>query len=225
MPYNDSLDVGLLLGINCARAIKPREIIPGSDDDPHAKRTALGWGVIGMVSPYACGCEEGLGVNRIVTREVQHDPRKICHFALKTHTKEILNPLQINKMFEQDFIEARPEERPFSFEDRKFMKKMTDGVHQRKDSHYELPLPFKQELVKLPNNKEVALNRLSKLKRRLQHDSRYRKDYLLFMAEVIDRGYAERVPAEEIPLNNGQVWYIPHHGVTTPRSLTDKGGV
>jgi len=106
---------------------------------------------------------------------VQHDPRKLCHFALKTHTKEILNPLQINKMFEQDFIEARPEERPFSFEDRKFMKKMTDGVHQRKDSHYELPLPFKQELVKLPNNKEEALNRLSKLKRRLQHDSRARK--------------------------------------------------
>ena len=169
-----------------------------------------------MVSPYACGCEEGLGVNRIVTREVQHGPRKICHFALKTQTKEILNPLQINKMFEQDFIEARLEERPFSFEDRKFMK-MTDGVQQRKDSHYELPLPFNQELVKLPNNKEVTLNRLSKLKTRLQHDSRYRRDYLLFMAEVIDRSYAERVPAEEIPLNNGQVWYIPHHGVYHPK--------
>jgi len=58
MPYNDNLDVGLLLGINCARAIKPREIIPGSDDDPYAKRTALGWGVIGMVSPCASECEE-----------------------------------------------------------------------------------------------------------------------------------------------------------------------
>ena len=68
MPYNDSLDVGLLLGINCARAIKPRDIIPGSDDDPYAKRTALCWGVFGMVSPYACGCEEGLGVNRSHSR-------------------------------------------------------------------------------------------------------------------------------------------------------------
>ena len=59
-----------------------------------ADETALGWRVIGMVSPNACGCKEGLGVNRIVTHKVQYHPRKICHFALKTRTKEILNPLQ-----------------------------------------------------------------------------------------------------------------------------------
>ena len=39
------LDVSLLLGINCARAIKPREVIPGNDDDPYAQRTgrSSGW--------------------------------------------------------------------------------------------------------------------------------------------------------------------------------------
>lgn len=122
-------------------------------------------------------------------------------------------------MFEQDFTEARPKERAFSVEDRKFMKKMTDEVHQREDGHHKLPLPFKQELVKLPNNKEVALNRLSKLKRRLEHDSRYRRDYLMFMTEIVNCGYAERVPAEDIPLNNAQVWYIPLHGVYHPKKL------
>ena len=59
--------------------------------------------------------------------------------------RSLNNQGQINKIFEQDFIEARTEERPFSFEDRKFMKKMTDGVQQSKDSHYELPLPFKED--------------------------------------------------------------------------------
>ena len=38
MPYGDDMDVGLLLGIKCASAIKPRE-----DNDPYAKQTALGW--------------------------------------------------------------------------------------------------------------------------------------------------------------------------------------
>lgn len=220
MPYRDDLDVGLLLGINCSSGIKPREIIPGSDNDPYAKRTALGWGVIGIVRPGDREDEDEddfAGVNKTIAHEVQYSPRKVCHFALKTHTKEILTPLQINKMFEQDFTEARTEERSLSFEDRNFMKKMTDGVHQRKDGHYELPLPLKRDLTKLPNNKEVALNRLSKLKRRLQHDSRYQKDYLTFMTEIIERGYAERVPAEEISLNNGRVWYIPHHGVYHPK--------
>ena len=42
MPLDTEAEVGLLIGANCARAIKPHEVIPGNDDDPYAKRTALG---------------------------------------------------------------------------------------------------------------------------------------------------------------------------------------
>ena len=163
MPYNDQLDVSLLLGINCARAIKPREIIPGDDDDPYAKKTALGWGVISMVMPNSSEHEEEeLGVNRINAREVQFRPKKVCHFALKSDTKEIVSPAQVKRMFELD-----------SYEDKKFMSKDSEGIHQRPDGHYEMPLPLKQDLFTLPDNKEVALKRLSKLKKRLTTDSKY----------------------------------------------------
>ena len=47
MPYQHDVDMGLLIGANCTKAIKPREVIPGADDDPYAVRTTLGWGVIG----------------------------------------------------------------------------------------------------------------------------------------------------------------------------------
>ena len=50
MPCKEEIDVALLLGINSACGIKPRKIIPGNDDDPYAKRIALGWGVVGMVA-------------------------------------------------------------------------------------------------------------------------------------------------------------------------------
>ncbi|XP_068742185.1 uncharacterized protein [Montipora capricornis] len=50
MPYSEDVEVGLLLGTNCARAIKPTEVIPGREDDPYAKKTALGWGVIVVIS-------------------------------------------------------------------------------------------------------------------------------------------------------------------------------
>lgn len=60
---------------------------------------------------------------------------------------------------------------------------------------------------------QVALNLLSKLKRRLKTNSKYRKDYLAFMSDLIEHGHAERGPAEEVVMKNGQVWYIPHHGV------------
>ena len=89
MPYKEEVDVALLLGINCARAIKPREIIKGNNNDPYAKRTALGWGVVGMVEPDTYKGEESVGVNRVAAYEVPFSPKKMCHFVLKTHTKEI----------------------------------------------------------------------------------------------------------------------------------------
>ena len=49
MPLDEDIEVGLLSGLNCARAIKPLEVIPGKQDDPYAKKTALGRGIIGAV--------------------------------------------------------------------------------------------------------------------------------------------------------------------------------
>ncbi|XP_047502961.1 uncharacterized protein LOC125048341 [Penaeus chinensis] len=53
MSYDKSVEVWLLIGLNCIRAIKPRELIPGKDDEPYAKRTLLGWSIIGRVNGYA----------------------------------------------------------------------------------------------------------------------------------------------------------------------------
>lgn len=48
--YRDDIDIGLLIGNNCVQAIKPRDVFPGKPQDPYAIRTALGWGLIGVVS-------------------------------------------------------------------------------------------------------------------------------------------------------------------------------
>ncbi|KAF0289319.1 hypothetical protein FJT64_012424 [Amphibalanus amphitrite] len=48
--YHADAEIGLLLGVNCPRIIKPREVIPGEEDDPWAVRTLLGWGIVGCVS-------------------------------------------------------------------------------------------------------------------------------------------------------------------------------
>ena len=49
MPYRQDVKVGLLIGTDCTKAIKPREVIPGADKDPYGIRTDLGWGIIGRV--------------------------------------------------------------------------------------------------------------------------------------------------------------------------------
>ena len=49
--------------------------------------------------------------------------KKMCYFALKTHTKEILTPAEINRMFELHFTETKEEERSLSYEDKKVLIK------------------------------------------------------------------------------------------------------
>ena len=80
---------------------------------------------------------------------------------------------------------------------------------------YELPLLLKDAMIQPPSNKELSLtvSRLDKLIGRLESNEAYGKDYQAFMKEVIDKGYAERAPAEELALENSQIWHILHHGV------------
>lgn len=176
-------------------------------------------GVIGVVNPIKNEEDDGhCSCHRIASLEVNpSNGKKMCHFALKTKVKGIFQPVEVMKVFETDFHEANRDGQALSHDDRKFIKKAKEGIHRRDDGHYELSLPLRDERMMPPNNKELALSRIKKLKGRLKHDSTYRKDYQGFMSEIIEKGYAERVPPEELSLDNGRIWYIPHHGVYHPK--------
>lgn len=198
MPYRSDVEVGLLIGTSYIRAIKPREIIMGGNEDPYAKRTDLGWGIIGAVqtSENEAYEEHHVAVNRVLSHEVHvGEDKRISHLAFKAQTKEILSPSQVNKMFELDFGGGEKEP-PFSHEDRLFIKKIEQGIHQRSDGHYELPLPFKDNNIQLPDNKEQALARLGRLRQRLKNDGKYHLDYIIL------------VPEQELNLEDGRVCLV-----------------
>ena len=119
-------------------------------------------------------------------------------------------------MFKQDFHEARKDLQSLSQDDRRFIQKAKEGIHRREDEHYELPRPLRDETIQPPNKRELAASRLKKLRRRFKSNEKYRTDYQSFMKEVIEKGYAERFPTEELPLKGMQTWCIPHHGVYHP---------
>ncbi|KAK3738374.1 hypothetical protein QZH41_005730 [Actinostola sp. cb2023] len=99
----------------------------------------------------------------------------------------------------------------------KFLKIVEEGIRQLPNGHYEMPLPFKTDSILFENNIEMALKRLTYLKKRFQRDEKYRQDYVAFMRAIIDAGHAERVEEDALPANDGKVWYIPHHGVYHPK--------
>ncbi|KAJ8385750.1 hypothetical protein AAFF_G00182680 [Aldrovandia affinis] len=117
------------------------------------------------------------------------------------------------RQYNQDFPEKENEEkREMSCEDRRFMDLATSSA-VLKNRHYHLPLPFRDKDVVMPNNHEMAVQRTVNLARRFKKDSAYAAEYKAFMDNVLAKGYAERVPQEQLHRNDGHVWHIPHHGV------------
>ena len=138
------------------------------------------------------------------------------HSWNQDQAKEVLNPFQISEMFELDFSERLTGTQTLSQEDKTFLKRLEEGIHQRRDSHYEMPFPLR-DMPSLPNNKSLALRRLHKLGQRFEDDMKYRDNYTTFMNEIIAKGYAEEVLKEEASYNDGTSLIT---GYTTPRSQT-----
>ena len=136
--------------------------------------------------------------------------------SIRSKVKEVINPSDLNRLFETDFVEHGDCTRPISHDDRKFLTTLQEGIHVI-DSHYEMPLPFKNGPPNLPNNICIATQRLAYLKKRFRNDATYADHYQDFMNNIIRNGFAERVPENERSQNNGQQWFIPHHGIYHPR--------
>ncbi|XP_039902265.1 uncharacterized protein LOC120742861 [Simochromis diagramma] len=214
-------EVGPLIGYNCPQALLPLAVVSGDRDQPFAQKALLGWSIIGY-SDSEGDCEDEIGVShRVIVRQVlpavgpAHKLKTEVHFVSRNKVKEILTPAEILNVLEMDFVEKGVEEESMSQEDLLFLAKVKEGIKQRQDGHFEMPLPFRQERPDLPNNKLCAEHRLKCLERRLRKDERYYKDYVTFMQDIIKRGDAEKVPEAE--LNNQPAWYIPHHGVYHPQ--------
>ena len=232
MPIADC-NVGLLIGYNCPQALVPREVIPPEDNGPYAERTDLGWGIVGIIDPDQIQVDECDPIGRshlLLTYNVPHEStlpeegrRELDNFptqvqmSLKTSVKEVFTPIEAMKMMELDFHERKSGNDDFSQDDLKFLRKVKDGIYVTEDDHYELPLPFKEDQPKLPNNKVMAMHRLRQLRKRLRNDTNYERDYVAFMKEVIHNGFAEKVPVEELDRDDGAVYFLPHHGVYHPK--------
>ena len=186
----------------------------------YAQCTDLGWSIVGHGN--ACvDYGDAIGIShRIVVRQVIPGVNPLVslktevHYVNRTKVKEI-TPSDILKVLESDFSERAGEEDPVSQDDLKFLSKIRENITQKDDGHYEMPLPFKQERPKLPNNKICATHRLNCLQKRLKKNEAYYKDYVNFMNDIISCGDAEKVPEEEI--DHSPAWYIPHHGVYHPQ--------
>ncbi|XP_072037120.1 uncharacterized protein [Amphiura filiformis] len=190
--------VELLIGNNVPQALEPIKVIHSQDGGPFASQTSLGWEIHGLIKRVT------------VPRESVH---RIC--VLSSEDRADLNQ-KMTSMFNQDFSERSKEDmlEP-SIEDQRFMGMVTEST-RLVDGHYEIALPLRDRNKAMVDNRVQALKRAEHLKRKLDKNPQFKEDYKNFMEDVINSDYAERVPSEQLEVEDGKKWYVPHHGVYHP---------
>lgn len=69
MPNLFDCPAGLLVGYDCAMALKPKKVLSEDHHDPYAVKTDQGWSVVGSIEPRS-GLKEMTGVCNHVSVEV-----------------------------------------------------------------------------------------------------------------------------------------------------------
>ena len=139
------------------------------------------------------------------------------YFAVHQVVKEIFTPQALNRMMDIEFSERKVKnEHGLSQEDKLFLKKVERGI-KRVEGHYEIPLPFREDDVIMPDNRAQVELRAHWIKKKLLKDKRLHKQYTEFMNDMLVNDYTRKVPLKATTPKKGKVWYSPHHAVYHPR--------
>ncbi len=192
----------MLIGTNAPKLLEPWEIINSEGQGPYAIKTLLGWVINGFVK--------------------EADDRRKIGFQSVTANRISVAKLEelLVAQYNHDFDEKSSEDDfKMSREDRRFMEIMDQSI-STENGHYCIDLPFRNNDVIMPNNRCLAEQRLKSLKRKCSRNQEFQEEYITFLTDVINKGYAEAVPQEQLLRDDGKVWYIPHHGVYHPKKKT-----
>lgn len=179
-------DVEILIGMDVPKAMEPWQVLNSQNDGPYAVKTILGWVVNGPLN--SCPAVDRCGKRSVTANRI---------------SLENIKNLLI-RQYNNDFPEKEyDKKKEMSVEDGRFVDLISRSV-MFKNGHYYLPLPFRDEDVTLPDNQAVAAQRAVGLSRRFKRDSAYANEYKAFMEDVLRKGYAEKVPQEELQRKDGK---------------------
>ena len=93
--------------------------------------------------------------------------------------------------------------------------KIKEDVAKMVNEHFQIPLPFRNPSIQLPNNRYQAWQILPYLRKRFNKNEEFQKDYVRFMEEIASKRYARKSAREAAP---GKIWYL-QHGFYHPNKL------
>ena len=195
MSADDIFEINILIGADYYWDIVEDKIIRG--DGPTAVKSKLGYLISGPIAPKGTGSRKHSIMNVMVAHKSEEcDLEKFW----KIESLGIEPSSDISK--EDEFRESY-EKSSISYQDNKYFAK----------------LPWKSDHPPLPVNRAVAMRRTENVVNRLRKEPHLLQKYGEIIQEQEDRGFIEKVDAEETTANS-KLHYIPHHPVKKDSTTT-----
>jgi hypothetical protein len=229
------VDILLLIGRNAPPLQKVHESRNGPRNAPWAQRLDLGWVIIGNACLDGAHTPKPSCYKTNVLESGRPSIFSPCpnRFHIKEYTSTVSavpcdgNNDQRKETFENGnfddglaakvFASSKDDNKPGpSVEDRRFVNIMEHQMVKNEAGNWEAPLPFRNPISRLPDNREDTRKRFNSTRRTLERKPEMKKDYFEFMQKLFDNGHAEPVPESDI-VSKGPRWYLPHFGVYHPR--------
>ena len=86
---------------------------------------------------------------------------------------------------------------------------------QFKGERYEVEMPWKSNAPELPNNYEMAVNRLISTEKRLLNDPKLAESYSEVISKYTQKGYISKVTPSK---TEEKAWYLPHFAIVRPET-------
>ena len=94
--YMEDVEIGVLIGLNCPRAVRPRDVIHRKQNDPYAVRSLLGWHMNGPIKREG---NSAVQCHRIQIHEPSAVDEASEYIVVERSVKEQLTPRVVERMF------------------------------------------------------------------------------------------------------------------------------
>ena len=171
--------------------LMPKRVKSRSVGEPYATETLLGWVLNSPLKP-----------------STQRSDNQIENYFVQSEDA-VLNDL-VEHFWRLDSVCVSDERVMFQVDKR--VTKLWNISVERKNGHYVLPIPFKDDIIMHATGLNVAEKRLQLLKRRFGRDLSLKVKYVGAMKELLEKGFAEKVPSGQVGAMQ-RMHYLPHHSV------------
>ena len=193
----EDVEVSALIGQDHAHLLTPLEVRKHPDfpaartrGRPYAVKTLLGWAISGRGCARLPGGKETALLNN--------------HYDIESSIQRLWDvERELDDVTEKSIVDRRVE------------KEWQKTYKIDSDNHYVVSIPLKDPKVTFPDNREYALNRLTKIIRNLKSKNAF-VSYKAQILSMINDGYAEKIPIGELSRDDGFIFYLPHFPVYHP---------